>query len=332
MTTINIATKLRPFTLADAQAAVDLFNAYSQAIYGWNDAEVNDLIREWTFPGMDIDELVRVLEDDQGRIIGYVEVWDTTKPHVTKYVWGIMHPDHWDAEIYRDMLAWGEDCARARVELAPSGARVTMSLGAPSKDNRRKAAYESLGAELVRHFYRMEIDLQDPPMAPVIPDGFTIVPINLEAELEAAIVALEDGFTDHWGWVEHPIDEVIAQWRHFIENDRDFDPSLMFLAKTGDEIVGACFCSPKRIEDPGLAWVNQLSVRRAWRKHGLGRALLLTAFQAFYQRGKQRAGLFVDAASLTNATRLYEKAGMHVTLQSDNYMKELRAGEDITTT
>lgn len=332
MTTINTTTKLRPFTLADAQGAVDLFNAYSQATYGWDDADLDDLIREWTSPGMDIDQMVRVLENDRGRIIGYVEVWDTTKPHVSKYVWAIMHPDHWDTVIYRDMLAWGEDCALARVDLAPPGTRVTITLGAPSKDHRRKAAYESLGAKLVRHFYRMEIDLQDPPMTPVIPDGFKIEPIQMEAELEAAIFALEDGFKDHWGWVEHPIKEILAQWRHFIENDKDFDPSLLFLAKTDDEIVGVCTCSPKRPEDSNLAWVNQLSVRRPWRKHGLGRALLLTAFQAFYQRGKQRAGLFVDAASLTNATRLYEKAGMHITLQSDNYMKELRGGEDITTT
>lgn len=332
MKTTHKATKLRPFTLADARVAVDLINAYSQALHGWHDADLDVFISEWTSPGMDIEEVVRVLEDDQGRIIGYMEVWDTTKPHVTKYIWGMMHPDHWDGECYREMLAWGESCARARIHLAPPGARVVMSLGTPSKDLRRKEAYEALGAELVRHFYRMEIGLQDPPMTPEIPDGFTIEPINLEDELEAAVFALEDGFRDHWGYVERQIDEVVAQWQHFIENDKEFDPTLWFLAKTGGQIVGVCHCSPKRAEDPQMAWVNQLCVRRPWRKHGLGRALLLTAFQEFYQRGKKRAGLFVDAASMTNATRLYEKAGMGVTSRSDTYVKELRPGEDITTT
>jgi len=39
----------------------------------------------------------------------------------------------------------------------------------------------------------------------------------------------------------------------------------------------------------------------------------------------------VDAASLTNATRLYEKAGMHVTRQYDTYEKELRPGKSLAT-
>jgi ribosomal protein S18 acetylase RimI-like enzyme len=63
----------------------------------------------------------------------------------------------------------------------------------------------------------------------------------------------------------------------------------------------------------------------------LGTALLQTAFKAFYQRGKKRVGLGVDAASLTNATRLYEKAGMHITQQYDTYEMELRSGENLST-
>jgi hypothetical protein len=60
-------------------------------------------------------------------------------------------------------------------------------------------------------------------------------------------------------------------------------------------------------------------------------AFLLTAFCEFYQRGKKRAGLGVDATSLTNATRLYEKAGMHVTQKYDTYELELRPGKDLMT-
>jgi ribosomal protein S18 acetylase RimI-like enzyme len=61
-------------------------------------------------------------------------------------------------------------------------------------------------------------------------------------------------------------------------------------------------------------------------------ALLHTAFNEFQQRGKQRVGLGVDASSLTNATRLYEKAGMHVIRQYDAYLFELRPGEELRTT
>jgi len=40
-------------------------------------------------------------------------------------------------------------------------------------------------------------------------------------------------------------------------------------------------------------------------------------------------GLGVDSTSLTNATRLYEKAGMHVDRQYDTYEYELRQGKDL---
>ncbi len=43
-------------------------------------------------------------------------------------------------------------------------------------------------------------------------------------------------------------------------------------------------------------------------------------------------GLGVDAASLTNATQLYENAGMHVSRQYNTYEMELRPGKDLTTT
>ena len=80
-----------------------------------------------------------------------------------------------------------------------------------------------------------------------------------------------------------------------------------------------------------MGWVNQLCVRKPWRRKGLGMALLLTSFNEFYRRGKKRAGLGVDATSLTHATRLYEKAGMHVTGKYDTYELELRPGKDLMT-
>jgi hypothetical protein len=39
----------------------------------------------------------------------------------------------------------------------------------------------------------------------------------------------------------------------------------------------------------------------------------------------------VDAASITGATRLYERAGMHVFRAWDIYEKELRPGEELST-
>ena len=64
--------------------------------------------------------------------------------------------------------------------------------------------------------------------------------------------------------------------------------------------------------------------RRQWRKQGLGSALLTHSFALFQERGYIRAGLGVDASSLTNAVALYERAGMHVHSRYLLYRKMLR--------
>jgi GNAT superfamily N-acetyltransferase len=331
MVMTDIETKLRPFTFEDAQACVDLFNACSQRLNGCDDSELDDLISEWTSPGLDASKMIQVVEDRDGQVIGYIDVWDITSPYVVKWVWGVLHPDHWDDGLYSRMLSWAEDLARERIALAPDGARVIMKQGTDSKDKQRKHALGSYGFDLVRHFYRMQIELDRPPQAPKIPKGLRITPIDMEKELEEAILAMDEAFQDHWGHVSQPKEELLEQWAHFLENDKDFDPALWFLAKEGDQIAGICRCSGKTVEDPDMGWVNQLCVRQPWRRRGLGMAMLLAAFNTFYERGKARAALAVDASSLTNATKLYEKAGMHVTRQHDIYEKELRQGREIAT-
>jgi ribosomal protein S18 acetylase RimI-like enzyme len=79
----------------------------------------------------------------------------------------------------------------------------------------------------------------------------------------------------------------------------------------GDELAGFSICRSDPV-DPQAGHVNLLGVRRAWRRQGLGEALLLRSFEAFRQRGLTRGTLGVDASSPTGATRLYERAGMRV--------------------
>ena len=94
------------------------------------------------------------------------------------------------------------------------------------------------------------------------------------------------------------------------------------MAWDGDRIAGCALCRPKQ----GIGWVGSLSVRRPWRKQGLGLGLLNHAFRQLFQRGYSTIGLMVDAANPTGATRLYERAGMQIANQLVTYEKELRPG------
>jgi len=126
---------------------------------------------------------------------------------------------------------------------------------------------------------------------------------------------IEEAFADHWGYVSRSPED----WEQAVLRSDGFDPALTFMAFDGAELAGVVV---NRRRD--IAWVGQLAVRRAWRKRGLGLALLLHSFNAFYQRGERTVGLGVDAESLTGATRLYEKAGMRVTRRYDTYEKVIR--------
>ena len=66
-----------------------------------------------------------------------------------------------------------------------------------------------------------------------------------------------------------------------------------------------------------------LAVSPAYRRHGLGEALLRSAFRALWQGGHTRVGLEVDSENETGATRLYERAGMAVTRRYATYEKRL---------
>jgi len=143
--------------------------------------------------------------------------------------------------------------------------------------------------------------------------------------------ALYESFKDHWGFVDEPFENYLARWLHWAENIKSMDPAMWYIAVKDGEVAGGCLCTTERPEDPDMGWVNTLGVRRAFRKNGLGLAMLQVAFGEFYRRGKKRAGLGVDASSLTGALALYEKAGMHIAIHQHSFQKVLREGIDLST-
>ena len=110
------------------------------------------------------------------------------------------------------------------------------------------------------------------------------------------------------------------------------EPELWILAMDGDEVAGMALCASRRAGQEDLGWVSSLGVRRPWRRRGLALAILRRAFGLLAARGKSRVGLGVDSQSLTGATRLYEKAGMHVVRELYEYERVIRDGKDLRTT
>jgi mycothiol synthase len=199
---------------------------------------------------------------------------------------------------------------------APEGARVTLYDTISHVNEAAGRVLEGQGYTPARHFWRMRIVMDQPPAAVEWPDGLTIRTFVPGQDDGATFDAMEEAFQDHWGYVPWRLET----WRQLTIEREDFDPGLWFLAMDGDEIAGGSLCRSY----PDEGWVNQLGVRRPWRRRGLGLALLRHTFREFYQREQRRVSLEVDSQNTAGATRLYRRAGMCVVRQFDSYEKVLR--------
>ncbi len=320
---------IRPATIEDLPAAVEFFNLYSLSTIGVEEHTLDSQRREWTLPGFDIESSTRVVHSPEGKWIGYVEVWDTQEPPVRVHVWGCVHPEFQHKGIGTRLQSWAEDRSRRALTHLPDDVRATIRMTTVGTNQSAIHLFKKRGATLVRRYWDMQIDLETALDEPRWPGGLRIVTFDDFQDLEAVYRADDEAFQDHWGYVEEPFEVAYPKWKHWMTDPAVFDPTLWFLAMDGEELAGMSLCKQSSPDDPDMGWVRALSVRRPWRERGLGLALLLHSFAEFKRLGKKRAGLGVDSGSLTGATRLYEKAGMHVHRVYDSFEIEMRPGREL---
>ena len=323
--------RMRPARPADLVAVTDLLNESAIAQTGAPEFTANELKTFWESPGFDMESGTRVIVSAQGEIVAYADLEDTAAIPVTPFLWGRVHPDYEGQGLGTGLLAWGEERAQQALARVPGDVRVALRTFSLSTHKPTKRLLEKWGMALIRHHWRMVIELDETPPSPLWPASISLSTRQERPDLLPIFRATDEAFRDHWGHVDQPEAAAFERFRHWVDNDEEHNPASWFLAMDGNEIAAVCLCRPTSHDDPDMAWVNTLGVRRPWRRQGLALALLHYTFGHFYRRGQKRVGLGVDASSLTGATRLYEKAGMHVSRQYDTYEKELRSGRDLST-
>ena len=103
------------------------------------------------------------------------------------------------------------------------------------------------------------------------------------------------------------------------------------LAVDGTETVGLSLRDDRIVDGKTRGYVSTLAVRPAWRKRGIALTLLQHTFAEFRRRGYAAVELDIDSQSLTGASRLCDRAGLHAVRQFVTYEKELRPGIDLVT-
>ena len=166
----------------------------------------------------------------------------------------------------------------------------------------------------------MEIDLPDDPEPPDWPEGVSVRTFDPGRDEQAVYECQQETFADHWDFHRIPIE----RWREFSIHASSLRPRLSGGSpRATASSPRICLNSWHFSGEPGFGWIGALGVRRPWRRHGLGLALLRHSFADFRGRGAARVGLGVDAENLTGAVRLYERAGMRPVRRNDTFERTL---------
>jgi ribosomal protein S18 acetylase RimI-like enzyme len=289
-------------TEADAGRVAELARASEHASIGVSVLTEGDILDWWrvTEPGQNV-----WLVESDGHLAASATLWPRGVPNV----WGDVHPELLGRGLGTALLALAE--ARAG-ELGASAVRNDVF----ARDQGAISLLESRGYRPVRRYYEMRIDLGDAaPPEPTWPDGLTVAPFR-DGDGPAFHEAFAEAFSEEWGATRMEYDE----WRRARLEADDFEPELWSIVRDGDEIAAVARCDAYRY---GGGWVAGLGVRKPWRKRGLGLALLQRTFRLFHERGERSVGLGVDSENPTGATRLYERAGMHVETETVTFEKTL---------
>lgn len=323
MTALHLpeAFRVRPPTRDDAERVSDLVKICQRQEWGGSDITTEDVLALWNSPEVDQELDTRLIFDPDNQLVAYAHLMRREAFRMSVIL--RIHPDYVTVVQRSELLAWAEERVRQLIPSLRADARISLNTTSSAlADPTAREAIEQAGMVFMRSTLRMEITMSTPPPPPDWPAGISLRPFTLDMA-EAVYAADDEAFSDHWGYTSTSF-EVFT---HIFLKSPGFDPTLWFVPVAHEEIAGTAFCEQR--QDAGF--VNSLSIRRHFRRQGLGLALLQHIFGEFYRRGEHKVALFVDAQSLTGATRLYERAGMQVTRRFDMYEKELRAGIELST-
>ncbi|MGL6280272.1 MAG: GNAT family N-acetyltransferase [Gaiella sp.] len=300
--------------VGDFDDVLALLQACDRDVYGATDWTAQELREQWDEIDLASDAWVAV---DGAAVVGVMHLCERRGD--TFIGDGYVAPHARGRRIGASLVHALEARVHEVLAQSPASGRPLVHLAHLVGDETAPALFAQEGFERARSFFRMVIELEERLLAPVWPDGVELRPFDPARDGPALHETDVLAFRDEWGYRVQPYE---AWYERLFVTPR-VDPALPVVAWAGEVVAGMALNYPKRMGDWG--WISVLGVHPDWRRRGLGLALLRESFARFRASGETTVALGVDAANPTGATRLYERAGMHVLWQADVWEKELAA-------
>ena len=257
------------------------------------------------------------------RVVGYSRItsWpegDKTWVYLTL---GWILPEWRGRGIGTAMLHWLE--ARIRQLAAADGARASPNekceFAANASSTEREATALLLNEGYYVGYTLLEMGLDASTLAPThsLPAGIKVQPV-LPEQYALIATSVREAYQNEYkgGRFNEESDLDAAAYAAELSQPKH-DPTLWQVAWDGNQVAGQVLA----VVEQGRAEVFEVSVRPAWRRRGLGHALVSRAVHGLRAHGVDVIRLHTNANFPTRAKDLYQSVGFRVLKEFPRYRK-----------
>ena len=312
---LNSNYMLRPVTRHDAELIATLITTYNDTLKMPETMNAKALLQLWSQPYFDVSTDAWLILDGH-QAIAYAQV-QGMPPYDLIFYWGCEHPDYFGQGLRQHLLETAETRAHEIATQAEPAVKVGLRTYITGADTENSTVLEANGWTLESRYLIMEMPLNGVIPQPEFPPQFTLQPFDPKDQtlVQMVYTAEREAFAGQATSFTIPFE--VWKVRMLMGN---FDPNLWILAMDGAELAGFTICQANR-NRPYLGWIRVIGVRSAWRKQGLGMALMRQSFRNLQAAGMHAIGLQVHDINPTGAQNLYKRAGMTVIATKNYYEK-----------
>jgi mycothiol synthase len=306
----------RPATPDDIDAIMEVVQAADRVDHPSWVTPREDIEETFESAWIDPERNTLVGADASGRFVavGGVQVHPSRDVHLHAYLSGTVHPEVRGRGIGRELMRWEHERALEALRELDSDLPAAVFVYAEETDTGARHLAQRRGLAEERWFTTMVRDLAL-EIPRVEPSGGVLVREYDPSLKEAARLARNDAFRDHWGSLETPPE----RWAQFVDGPF-LRADLSRVAVEEDRIVAFALGSVNEgdweAQGYSSVYVDLIGVVRDRRGLRLAPAVITALLQAARDAGLEKAVLDVDTESPTGANSLYGRLGFEPTERS----------------